>query len=62
MGLELAILSSSGKYPSHARACSGYLFRTTATNVVVDCGPGSTANLEMGLCAVRGEGWRVVAL
>ena len=45
MSFELAVLGSSGMYSDTSRACSGYLFRSTDANVVVDCGPGSTSNL-----------------
>ena len=45
MNFELAVLGSSGMYPDVGRACSGYLFRTSDAQVVVDCGPGSTVNL-----------------
>ena len=45
MGFEIAVLGSSGMYPDVSRACSGYLFRSSDSQVVVDCGPGSTVNL-----------------
>lgn len=45
MSFELAVLGSSGMYPDTSRACSGYLFRSSDVNVMVDCGPGSTVNL-----------------
>lgn len=45
MSFEIAVLGSSGMYPDVSRACSGYLFRSSDAQVVVDCGPGSTVNL-----------------
>jgi ribonuclease BN (tRNA processing enzyme) len=45
MSFELAVLGSSGMYCDTNRACSSYLFRHAGAQVVVDCGPGSTANL-----------------
>ena len=45
MSFELAVLGSSGMYPDTSKACSGYLFRTSDAQVMVDCGPGSTVNL-----------------
>lgn len=44
-GFEVAVLGSSGTHPGPGRACSGYLFRTPGTRVVVDMGYGSTSNL-----------------
>lgn len=46
MSFEIAILGSSGTYPSAGRMCSGYLFRAGDTRVVVDCGHGSVGNLQ----------------
>lgn len=46
MSFEIAILGSSGTYPSAGRMCSGYLFRADGTQVVVDCGHGSVGNLQ----------------
>jgi ribonuclease BN (tRNA processing enzyme) len=44
-GFEVVVLGSAGTYPGPGRLCSGYLFRTPSTNVVVDMGYGSTSNL-----------------
>lgn len=44
-GLEVVVLGSSGTRPGPGRACSGYLFRTPETNVVVDLGYGASMNL-----------------
>jgi ribonuclease BN (tRNA processing enzyme) len=46
MGLSVTVLGCSGTYAGPGGACSGYLVRTDATNVWVDTGPGSLANLQ----------------
>lgn len=46
MTLDLTILGSSGSHTGPGRACSGYLLATGDTRVMVDCGNGSTANLQ----------------
>jgi len=43
------VLGSSGSYPSPRSPCSGYLVRAGATNVWVDCGHGTFANLQSHL-------------
>lgn len=48
-GLELTVLGCSGSYPGPGRACSGYLVRAGGTNVVVDMGTGTLANLQTHL-------------
>ncbi len=45
-GLTVTILGSSGTYPAAGTACSGYLLRTAATAVWLDCGSGTLANLQ----------------
>jgi ribonuclease BN (tRNA processing enzyme) len=44
-GFEVVVLGTAGTHPGPGRACSGFLFRTPTTSVVVDLGYGSTANL-----------------
>ncbi len=46
MGLELTVLGSAGSHTGVGRACSGYLVRHGDTNVLLDAGNGSTANLQ----------------
>lgn len=45
-GLSVTVLGCSGTYAGPGGACSGYLFRTATTNLWVDCGPGSLANVQ----------------
>lgn len=45
-GFEVVVLGCSGTRPGPGRACSSYLFRTPEANVLVDCGYGSTCNLQ----------------
>lgn len=45
-GLTVTVLGCSGTYAGPGGACSGYLFRTPTTNLWVDCGPGSLANVQ----------------
>lgn len=45
MSLDIVVLGSSGTHPGPGRMCSGYLLRTGGTQVLVDCGYGSTGNL-----------------
>ncbi|HEX2028422.1 MAG TPA: MBL fold metallo-hydrolase [Nitriliruptorales bacterium] len=45
MSFDVVVLGSAGTHPGPGRVCSGYLFRTDRTRVVVDCGNGSTSNL-----------------
>ena len=49
MGLSLTVLGCSGSYPAPDCACSGYLVSDGTTNVAVDLGPGSLANLQRHL-------------
>jgi ribonuclease BN (tRNA processing enzyme) len=49
MSLQLTVLGCSGSYPGPGDAASGYLLRGGGTNVVVDLGPGSLANLQQHL-------------
>ncbi len=44
--LSLTILGCSGSYPGPGEACSGYLVQAGQTNVVIDMGPGTLANLQ----------------
>ena len=44
--LDLTVLGCAGSHPGVGRACSGYLVRAGETNLLVDAGNGSTANLQ----------------
>ena len=46
MAFELTVLGSSGSHTGPGRACSGYLLSAGGTRVMLDCGNGSTANLQ----------------
>ena len=46
MGLSLTVLGCSGSYAAAGEACSGYLVQSAETNIWVDCGPGTLANLQ----------------
>jgi ribonuclease BN (tRNA processing enzyme) len=46
VGLELTVLGSAGSHTGPGSACSGYLFRADGRQLLVDCGNGSTANLQ----------------
>ena len=46
MALSLTVLGCSGTYAAPGGACSGYLVRSSTTTVLVDCGPGTLANLQ----------------
>ncbi len=46
MTLSLTVLGCSGTYAAPGGACSGYLVRSAASTVLVDCGPGTLANLQ----------------
>ncbi len=46
MSLSVTILGSSGTYAGAGGACSGYLIQSDTTNLWLDCGPGSFANLQ----------------
>jgi ribonuclease BN (tRNA processing enzyme) len=43
---DLTVLGSAGSHTGPGRACSGYLFRAEGTQLLVDCGNGSSANLQ----------------
>jgi len=44
--MRVTVLGCSGSYPGRDGACSGYLVRTDATTVWMDCGSGTMANLQ----------------
>jgi ribonuclease BN (tRNA processing enzyme) len=44
--LDVTVLGSAGSHPGVGRACSGYLVRAGGTNLLLDAGNGSTANLQ----------------
>jgi ribonuclease BN (tRNA processing enzyme) len=46
VGLTVTVLGSSGSYAGPGNACSGYLVSSGETQVWLDCGPGSLANLQ----------------
>ena len=46
MAYDVTVLGASGTYPGPGAACSGYLFRSGTTNLWVDAGPGTFANLQ----------------
>ncbi|WP_436792799.1 MBL fold metallo-hydrolase [Actinospongicola halichondriae] len=46
MSLAVTILGCSGTYAGAGGACSGYLLQTDTTNIWLDCGSGSFANLQ----------------
>ena len=54
MGLTLTVLGCSGTYAPPGGACSGYLVSDGSTNVWIDAGSGTLANLQrhVGLDAV----------
>ncbi len=45
--MQLTVLGSAGTHPSAGRACSGYLVEAEDSRVMVDCGNGSTGNLQL---------------
>jgi ribonuclease BN (tRNA processing enzyme) len=45
--MKLTVLGNNGPFPSAGGACSGYLIRSGSANILVDCGNGSLANLQM---------------
>lgn len=49
MSLAVTILGCSGTYAGPGGACSGYLVQSPTTNLWLDCGPGSFANLQRHL-------------
>lgn len=46
VGLELTVLGCAGSHTGPGRVCSGYLVTADGTRLLVDCGNGSTANLQ----------------
>jgi len=46
VGLSITVLGCSGTYATAGNACSGYLVRSHTTNVWLDTGPGTLANLQ----------------
>lgn len=46
MGLIVTILGNSGTYAAPGGACTGFLVRGGGANVMLDCGPGTLANLQ----------------
>jgi ribonuclease BN (tRNA processing enzyme) len=44
--LDVTVLGSAGSHTGPGRACSGYLLRSGGSQLLVDCGNGSTANLQ----------------
>lgn len=55
-GLSVTVLGCSGTYAGPGGACSGYLFRTATTNLWVDCGPGSLANVQEHIALTELDG------
>ena len=51
MAIDVAVLGCSGTYAGPDGACSGYLVQAGGCRILVDCGPGTLANLqrEIGL-------------
>jgi ribonuclease BN (tRNA processing enzyme) len=43
---DVTVLGSSGSHTGPGRACSGYLLRAGGSQLLIDCGNGSTANLQ----------------
>jgi ribonuclease BN (tRNA processing enzyme) len=46
MGMRVTVLGCSGSYAAPRGACTGYLVQSDAHNVLLDCGPGTLANLQ----------------
>lgn len=47
MSFDLTVLGCAGSHTGPGRACSGYLLQADGTSVLLDCGNGSTANLQL---------------
>lgn len=47
MSFDLTVLGCAGSHTAPGRACSGYLLQADGTRVLLDCGNGSTANLQL---------------
>jgi ribonuclease BN (tRNA processing enzyme) len=45
--LDVTVLGCSGTFPAAGQACTGYLVRGGGRTVLLDCGPGTLANLQM---------------
>jgi ribonuclease BN (tRNA processing enzyme) len=46
MSLSIIVLGTSAIFPRPRKPCSGYLFRSPRTRMLVDCGPGTFAALQ----------------
>lgn len=46
MSFDLTVLGCSGSFTGPGRACSGYLVRADECQLLIDCGNGSSANLQ----------------
>ncbi|MEX0835771.1 MAG: MBL fold metallo-hydrolase [Nitriliruptor sp.] len=46
MTFDVTVLGCSGSHTGPGRACSGYLARADGHQLLIDCGNGSTANLQ----------------
>jgi ribonuclease BN (tRNA processing enzyme) len=46
MGLSVTILGNNGTYAAPGGACTGYLLEDDHEKVLLDCGPGTLANLQ----------------
>lgn len=46
MSLSVTVLGCSGTYASAGGSCSGYLVRSDATTIWLDCGPGTLGHLQ----------------
>jgi len=46
VALSVTVLGCDASYAGAGGACSGYLVRTAATSLWVDCGPGTLANVQ----------------
>lgn len=44
--MDLTVLGSSGSHTGPGRVCSGYLVEQAGTRLLLDCGNGSTSNLQ----------------
>jgi ribonuclease BN (tRNA processing enzyme) len=45
--IEVTVLGCSGTFPGPRGACTGYLVRSAGRTVLLDCGPGTLANLQL---------------
>ncbi|MCO8128930.1 MBL fold metallo-hydrolase [Acidimicrobiia bacterium EGI L10123] len=55
-GLSVTVLGCSGTYAGAGGACSGYLLRTATTNLWMDCGAGSLANIQRHVALLELDG------